>query len=58
VTGRTAATDPLAPWLLGARVLQSSIHLASTSVVAVNARFAAFMLQVAIAVYWVWALLG
>jgi len=39
-------------------VLQSSIHLASTSVVAVNARFAAFMLQVAIAVYWVWALLG
>ena len=58
VTGRTAATDPLAPWLLGARALQSSIHLASTSVVAVNARFAAFMLQVAIAVYWVWALLG
>jgi len=57
VTGRTGATDPLAPWLLGARVVQSSIHLASTSIVAVNARFTAFMVQVAIAVYWVWVLL-
>ena len=45
-TGRAGATDPLAPWLLGARVVQSSIHLASTSVVAVNARFAAFVVQV------------
>ena len=58
VTGRTGVTDPLAPWLLGARVVQSSIHLASTSVVAVNARFAAFAVQMAIALYWVWALLG
>ena len=57
VTGRTEATDPLEPWLLGARLVQSSIHLASTSIVAVNARFAAFMVQVAIALYWVWALL-
>ncbi len=57
-TGRTAATDALAPWLLGARVVQSSVHLASTSVVAVNARFAAFVVQLAIALYWVWALLG
>jgi uncharacterized MAPEG superfamily protein len=57
-TGRSGATDALAPWLLGARVVQSSIHLASTSVVAVNARFAAFVVQLAIAVYWVWALLG
>ena len=58
VTGRTAATDPLAPWLLGARIVQSSIHLASTSVVAVNARFAAFVVQMAIALYWIWALLS
>jgi len=57
-TGRTGTTDPLAPWLLGARVVQSSIHLASTSVVAVNARFTAFVVQMAIAVYWVWALLS
>jgi len=58
VTGRTEATDGSAAWLLGARVVQSSIHLASTSVVAVNARFAAFVVQMAIALYWVWALLG
>jgi uncharacterized MAPEG superfamily protein len=57
-TGRTGTTDPLAPWLLGARVVQSSIHLASTSVVAVNARFTAFVVQMAIAVYWLWALLS
>lgn len=55
-TGRSEVTDPLAPWLLGARIAQSSIHLASLSVMAVNARFAAFAVQVAIAVYWAWAL--
>src|SRR6185312_424514 len=36
VTDRTEVTDALAPWLLGARVIQSGIHLASTSVIAVN----------------------
>ena len=56
VTGRTGVTDPVAPWLLGARVVQSSIHLASLSVAAVNARFAAFVVQVAIGIYWAWAL--
>lgn len=57
-TGRTEVTDPLAPWLLGARVVQSSIHLASLSVLAVNARFTAFAAQMAIAVYWAWALIA
>lgn len=56
-TNRTAITDPLAPWLLVARVAQSSIHLASLSILAVNLRFACFAVQVAIAVYWTWALL-
>lgn len=56
ITGRNEVTDPLAPWLLGARVVQSSIHLASLSVVAVNARFTAFAAQMAIAIYWAWAL--
>lgn len=56
-TARTAITDPLAPWLLVARVAQSSIHLASLSILAVNLRFACFAAQVAIAVYWTWALL-
>jgi len=58
LTGRTGATDPLAPWLLGARIVQSGIHLASTRNAAVNARFAAFVVQMAIAVYWVFALLA
>jgi len=57
-TARTGATDALAPWLLGARIVQSSIHLASTSVVAVNARFTAFVVQMAIGIYWVTALLA
>ena len=57
-TGRTDITDPLAPWLLAARIIQSSIHLASLSVMAVNARFTAFSVQVAIAVYWAWALVA
>jgi uncharacterized MAPEG superfamily protein len=57
-TGRSEITDPLAPWLLIARVVQSSIHLVSLSVIAVNARFASFAVQVAIAAYWVWALLS
>ena len=58
VTGRAEITDALAPWLLGARIVQSGIHLASTSVIAVNARFTAFALQMGIGVYWVWKLLG
>lgn len=56
-TGRPEVTNPLAPWLLGARLVQSSIHLASLSVLAVNARFTAFAVQMAIGAYWAWALL-
>jgi hypothetical protein len=52
-----AVTDGLALWLVAARVVQSTIHLASLGVVAVNARFAAFAVQIAIAIYWVWKLL-
>lgn len=57
VTGRAGITDPLAPWLLAARVIQSSIHLASLSPAAVTARFSAFAVQMAIGACWVWALL-
>lgn len=56
-TGHAAVTDPLALWLIAARVLQSSAHLASLSVLAVNIRFAFFAVQMAIGVYWAWALL-
>ena len=58
VTAHTALTDPLAPILLLARVVQSSIHVASLSVLAVNARFAAFAVQIGIAIYWVYALIA
>lgn len=57
LTHRTDITDGLAPWLLLARVLQSCVHLASLGVVAVNIRFFAFVVQMAIAGYWCWALL-
>jgi hypothetical protein len=57
VTNRTALTNGLAPWLLMARFVQSCVHLASLSVVAVNVRFLAFSVQMAIAAYWCWALL-
>jgi uncharacterized MAPEG superfamily protein len=58
VAGKSNLTDPLAYLLLGARIVQSSIHLASTSPAAVSARFAAFAVQMAIAVYWAVKLFG
>jgi hypothetical protein len=58
LTDRAGVTDALAPWLLLARLLQSSIHLVSTSVLAANLRFLAFAAQMAIAVYWLWGLLA
>lgn len=56
VADRATVTDPLAWVLLAARVVQSLIHLASTSPVAVTARFTAFGVQMGIAVYWVFGL--
>ena len=58
VAGRSAVADRLAYIFLAARIIQSTIHLASASVPAVNARFAAFAVQVGIAVYWVAKLHG
>ena len=58
VTGRTGVTDALAPWLLLARMAQSITHLVSVSVVAVNVRFSFFAVQLAIAIYWIFALLA
>jgi uncharacterized MAPEG superfamily protein len=56
VAGMPQVTDGLAWTFLGARVVQSVIHLASTSPAAVMARFAAFAVQMAIGVHWVVAL--
>jgi len=58
LTDRAGVTDALAPWLLLARLLQSSIHLVSTSVLAANLRFLAFAVQMVIAAYWLWGLLA
>ncbi|HET9693545.1 MAG TPA: MAPEG family protein [Steroidobacteraceae bacterium] len=58
VTGRTAVTDPLAFVLLAARLVQSGIHLASVSSPAITARFAAFTVQMVVAVIWTFQLLA
>jgi uncharacterized MAPEG superfamily protein len=58
LTGRTGVTDGLAPWLLVARLMQSSIHVVSTGVLASYLRFFAFVVQMAIAVYWLCLLLA
>ena len=57
-TNNTAITDPLAMILIGARVLQSFTHLASTSVLAVYLRFAFFVVQLAIVIYWMLLFFG
>lgn len=58
VTERTSVTDPLAYGLLGARIMQSVIHLGSVNPAMVTLRFTAFAVQMAIAVFWSWRLLG
>jgi uncharacterized MAPEG superfamily protein len=58
VSGKSSLTDPLAFVLLGARIVQSSIHLASLSPTAVTLRFSAFAVQMGIGVYWAFLLLG
>lgn len=57
LTERAAVTDPLAMWLLAARVVQSVIHLVSNSATAVTLRFTAFTVQMAIGVFWALRLL-
>ena len=52
VAGKSGVTDPLAYALLAARVVQSVIHLASTSPLAVKARFTAFAVQMGIVIHW------
>lgn len=58
VTDRTTVTDSLAVVFLGARVVQSTIHLASLSNTAVTLRFTAFAVQLVIGAWWCIGLLG
>lgn len=55
---RIAVLDPLAMYLLYARIGQSLTHLASTNIMAINVRFAFFIIQLAIYAVWVVQLLG
>lgn len=58
VTDRAYVTDSLAYLLLCSRVFQSLAHLASLSPTAVTIRFAAFVVQMGIGLYWVFMLLA
>ena len=58
ISGRLSVTDPLAMWVLWARIGQSVTHIASTSVPAVQVRFAFFAAQLLIYTWWAIQLLG
>ena len=58
VTEKTAITDPLAYMFLASRLIQSLVHLVSTSPTAVMVRFAAFAAQIGIGLYWAFQLLS
>ncbi len=53
-TGNTDITDGLAYVLLGARIAQSLILLVSTSPLAIQLRFVAFLVQFGVCGYWTW----
>jgi uncharacterized MAPEG superfamily protein len=55
-TGHNSVTDPLAPWVLLARMAQSVTHILSTSSPAVMIRFTFFLVQMLIMIWWLIAL--
>src|SRR5215470_12887657 len=57
LAGRTSVTDPLAFWVLCARVGQSVTHILSTSIPAINIRFALYLVQIIIMAWWALRLL-
>jgi uncharacterized MAPEG superfamily protein len=58
LSGKSAITDSLAYMFLGARIVQSLVHLSSVSSAAVIVRFSAFSIQMAIGLYWAIRLLA
>ncbi|MCB2114021.1 MAG: MAPEG family protein [Parvularculaceae bacterium] len=52
-TNQSVVTDPLAPAFLGARMLQSATHIASTSRNAILVRLFFYSVQIAILVFWI-----
>jgi len=57
-TGQSEVTNGLAMIFFGARIVQALIHILSTSILAVQARFFFFLVQFVIAGYWVLQFLG
>ena len=57
-TNQLAITDPLAMWVLYARIGQSLTHVISTSVPAVLVRANLFFLQMLVYLYWSFRLLA
>lgn len=58
LSGRAGVTDPLAMWVLYARIGQSLTHIVSTSVPAVLLRANLFFAQILIYAWWALRLLG
>jgi uncharacterized MAPEG superfamily protein len=58
ISGRLDVTDPLAMWVLYARIGQTLTHIVSTSVAAVQVRGAFFFAQMLIYIWWAIRLLG
>jgi uncharacterized MAPEG superfamily protein len=56
--GRLEVLEPLAPWVLYARIAQSSVHVLSTSVPAVLVRATLFFAQLGIYGWWAVKLLA
>lgn len=57
-TGNTDVTDGLAYVVLGARLAQSVILAISTSPLAIQLRFATFLIQFGICIYWAFAFIN
>jgi len=56
-TGNTSITSSMALIALGARIVQSTVHMISTSAPAVHVRFACLLVQLGIAGCWISQLL-
>ncbi len=56
-TSQTGITDSTAMWFLYARIAQAGVHVASTSAMAVNIRFALYVLQILMLICWVYRFL-
>jgi uncharacterized MAPEG superfamily protein len=58
ILGKLATLDPLAMYVVYARIGQSVTHIVSTSIPAINVRFALFVVQLVIYTIWIVRLLG